>query len=102
MRARKPGPLYRRVVWWLLGYLALLSIAVFSVGNYVHEHAEHAAWRAFVERAKLGRAVAELERDMRFVWLEDLRAGFGRWAKLRGLLRRAAPAPLRTAPPPPR
>ena len=42
MKARKPGPLYRRVVWWLLGYLALLSIAVFSVGNYVHEHAEHA------------------------------------------------------------
>ena len=42
--------------------------------------------RAFVERAKLGRVVAELERDMRFVWLEDLRAGFGRVAKLRGLL----------------
>ncbi|HAL22731.1 MAG TPA: two-component sensor histidine kinase [Stenotrophomonas sp.] len=47
-RARKPGPLYRRVVWWLLGYLALLSLAVFSVGNYVHEHAEHAAWRALL------------------------------------------------------
>ena len=58
MRARKPGPLYRRVVWWLLGYLALLSIAVFSVGNYVHEHAEHAAWRALLVPPRAGRATS--------------------------------------------
>ena len=42
--------------------------------------------RAFVERAKLGAAVAQMEREVRFVWVEDLRAGFGRAAKLRGLL----------------
>ena len=28
MKARKPGPLYRRVVWWLLGYLALLFLHI--------------------------------------------------------------------------
>ncbi len=42
--------------------------------------------RAFVERAKLGAAVAAMERDVRFLWLEDVRAGLGRAAKLRGLL----------------
>ncbi len=42
--------------------------------------------RAFVERAKLAPAVARMEQELRFVWLEDLRAGFGRIAKLRGLL----------------
>ncbi len=41
--------------------------------------------RAFVDRAKLGAAVTAMEREVRFVWLEDLRAGFGRTAKLRGL-----------------
>ncbi len=42
--------------------------------------------RAFVERAKLGPAVARMEGQVRFVWLEDLRAGFGWAAKLRGAL----------------
>ena len=42
--------------------------------------------RAFVERAKLGATVAAMERDVRFLWLEDVRAGLGRAAKLRGLL----------------
>ena len=31
MKPRKPAPLHRRLVWWLLGYLALISLAVFSV-----------------------------------------------------------------------
>ena len=42
--------------------------------------------RAFVERAKLGAVVAQMQRQVEFVWLEDVRAGLGRAAKLRGLL----------------
>ncbi len=40
--------------------------------------------RAFVERGKLGPAVARMETQVRFVWLEDLRAELGLAAKLRG------------------
>ncbi len=40
--------------------------------------------RAFVERGKLGPAVARMEGQVRFVWLEDVRAGLGLAAKLRG------------------
>ncbi len=40
--------------------------------------------RAFVERGKLGPAVARMEGQARFVWLEDVRAGLGLGAKLRG------------------
>ena len=42
--------------------------------------------RAFVERGKLGPAVARMEGQVRFVWLEDVRAGLGPVAKLRGWL----------------
>ncbi len=40
--------------------------------------------RAFVERAKLGSAVARMEQEVRFVWLDDIRADLGAAAKLRG------------------
>ncbi len=40
--------------------------------------------RAFVERGKLHPAVARMQRHVRFVWLEDVRAEFGIAAKLRG------------------
>ncbi len=42
--------------------------------------------RAFVERAKLGAVVERMAGEVRFVWLEDVRAGLGLGAKLRGLL----------------
>lgn len=70
MKARKPGPLYRRVVWWLLGYLALLSVAVFSVGNYVHEHAEHAAWRALLN-SELDSIVEHAEHEPHYRWQDS-------------------------------
>ena len=41
--------------------------------------------RAFVERAKLGAVVERMERQVRFVWLEDVRATLGLRAKLRGM-----------------
>ena len=42
--------------------------------------------RAFVERAKLGPVVERMAGQVRFVWLEDVRAGLGLPAKLRGLI----------------
>jgi acyl-[acyl-carrier-protein]-phospholipid O-acyltransferase/long-chain-fatty-acid--[acyl-carrier-protein] ligase len=39
--------------------------------------------RTFVEKAKLGRTVERMARDVRFVWLEDVRAGIGLADKLR-------------------
>ncbi len=40
--------------------------------------------RSFIERGKLGPTVARMEGQVRFVWLEDVRAGLGPLAKLRG------------------
>ena len=40
--------------------------------------------RAFIERGKLGPAVARMAPSVQFVWLEDVRAGLGLFAKLRG------------------
>ncbi len=40
--------------------------------------------RAFVDRGKLGTVVARMETQVRFLWLEDLRADIGTVAKLRG------------------
>ena len=40
--------------------------------------------RTFVERGKLGKIVAAMEGQVRFVWLEDVRASLGTMAKLRG------------------
>ena len=40
--------------------------------------------RAFVEKGKLETVVALMERQVSFVWLEDVRAGLGAWTKLRG------------------
>ena len=41
--------------------------------------------RLFVEKGKLGRVVAAMEGQVRFVWMEDVRAGIGRGAKLRAM-----------------
>ncbi|WMJ70104.1 HAMP domain-containing sensor histidine kinase [Stenotrophomonas sp. 24(2023)] len=68
--ARKPGPLSRRVAWWLLGYLALISLAVFSVGNYVHEHAEHAAWRALLN-SELDSIVEHVKHEPHYRWQDS-------------------------------
>ncbi len=67
MRLPRPAPLHRRLIWWLLGYLALISLAVFSVGNYVHEHAEHAAWRALLN-TELDSIVKHIEQDASYRW----------------------------------
>ncbi|WP_315389966.1 HAMP domain-containing sensor histidine kinase [uncultured Stenotrophomonas sp.] len=70
MSLRKPAPLHRRLVWWLLGYLGLISLAVFSVGNYVHEHAEHAAWRALLN-SELDSIVSHIEHEPHYRWQDS-------------------------------
>jgi acyl-[acyl-carrier-protein]-phospholipid O-acyltransferase/long-chain-fatty-acid--[acyl-carrier-protein] ligase len=42
--------------------------------------------RAFVEKAKLEKTIAAMETELRFVWLDDVRAGLTTKHKLRGLL----------------
>jgi len=57
--------------------------------------------RLFVERGKLGPAVARMDGRVRFIWLEDLRAGLSRRDKLRGwfMARRARTLPGASLPP---
>ncbi len=69
-RPPKPAPMHRRMVWWLLGYLALISLAVFSVGNYVHEHAEHSAWRALLN-SELDSIVNHIEHEPHYRWQDS-------------------------------
>ena len=47
--------------------------------------------RAFVTQAKLGPVIAEMEKEVRIVWLDDLRATIGFKDKLAGLIRRGPP-----------
>ena len=68
--ASRPAPLHRRVLGWLLAYLALISLAVFGVGNNVHEHAEHAAWRALLN-SELDSIIAHSERDPHYRWQDS-------------------------------
>ncbi len=47
--------------------------------------------RAFVKQAKLEALAEELSSDVRFVWLDDLRASVSAFDKARGFLRRSRP-----------
>ena len=47
--------------------------------------------RAFVTQAKLGPVIEELEKQVKIVWLDDVRAQFGLVSKIRGYLHRARP-----------
>lgn len=58
------------MVWWLLAYLAMISLAVFSVGNYVHEHAEHSAWRALLN-SELDSILHHIENEPGYRWQDS-------------------------------
>src|SRR5262245_4770139 len=47
--------------------------------------------RAFIERGKLGALIESLEKDVRFVYLEDVRATIRTADKIRGMLRKNRP-----------
>ncbi len=66
----RPAPLHRRLLLWLLAYLGLISLAVFGVGNNVHEHAEHAAWRALLN-SELDSIVDHSGRDPLYRWQDS-------------------------------
>ncbi|MEM6711860.1 MAG: acyl-[ACP]--phospholipid O-acyltransferase [Pseudomonadota bacterium] len=53
--------------------------------------------RAFVEQAKLEAVVADLEQQVRFIWLDDVRAQISFIDKLRGLATRTRPLVQRQA-----
>jgi hypothetical protein len=46
------------------------AVAVFSVGNYVHEHAEHAAWRALLN-SELDSIVEHVEHEPHYRWQDS-------------------------------
>jgi signal transduction histidine kinase len=67
--SRRPT-LRRKLLGWLLGYLALVTVVVFSAANYVHEHAEHAVWRAMLN-TELDRVVSRLRQDVNYQWQDS-------------------------------
>ncbi len=50
--------------------------------------------RGFITRGRMERSIAQMEGTVRFLWLEDIRAGLGRAARLRGLFDMARAAGL--------
>jgi acyl-[acyl-carrier-protein]-phospholipid O-acyltransferase/long-chain-fatty-acid--[acyl-carrier-protein] ligase len=53
--------------------------------------------RAFIEQAKLGPVIAEMEKQVKIVWLDDLRTEVGLGDKIKGYLHKAKPLAKRKA-----
>lgn len=66
---RRPT-LRRKLLGWLLGYLALVTVVVFAAANYVHEHAEHAVWRAMLN-TELDRVIGHLRQQPGYHWQDS-------------------------------
>ena len=66
----KRRTLQRKLLLWLAGYLALLTVAVFSAANYVHEHAEHGVWRALLN-SELDSILAHKRTDPVYHWQDS-------------------------------
>ncbi|WP_305805412.1 HAMP domain-containing sensor histidine kinase [Stenotrophomonas sp. YIM B06876] len=66
----KRPTLRRKLLGWLVGYLALLTLVVFSAANYVHEHAEHSVWRALLN-SELDSIVAHMRTDPHYRWQDS-------------------------------
>ncbi|WP_205932565.1 hypothetical protein, partial [Pseudomonas viridiflava] len=45
-------------------------LVVFSVGNYVHEHAEHSVWRALLN-SELDSVVSHIEHEPHYRWQDS-------------------------------
>jgi signal transduction histidine kinase len=67
----RPRPtLRRKLLGWLLGYLALVTLVVFAAANYVHEHAEHGVWRAMLN-SELDRVSSHLRQQPDYLWQDS-------------------------------
>lgn len=64
------APLRRKLLGWLIVYLALVTVVVFSAGNYVHERAEHAVWRALLN-TELDSVLAHTRSDSHYHWQDS-------------------------------
>lgn len=59
--------LYWCMVWWLLGYLVLILLVVFSVGNYVYEYVEYLVW-CVLFNFELDSIVNYIEYELYYCW----------------------------------
>ena len=66
----KRPTLRRKLLGWLLLYLGLLTLVVFSAANYVHERAEHAVWRALLN-SELDSVLANKRSDPDYRWQDS-------------------------------
>ncbi len=64
------SPLRRKLLGWLIVYLALVTVVVFSAGNYVHERAEHAVWRALLN-TELDSVLAHTRSESHYHWQDS-------------------------------
>ena len=66
----KRRTLRSKLLGWLLLYLGLLTLVVFSAANYVHERAEHAVWRALLN-SELDSVLANKRTDPDYRWQDS-------------------------------
>ncbi|KRG39972.1 histidine kinase [Stenotrophomonas pictorum JCM 9942] len=62
--------LRRKLLGWLAVYVALVTLAVFSAANYVHERAEHAVWRALLN-TELDSVIGHMRSDPDYRWQDS-------------------------------
>ena len=60
----------RRTIQWLLGYVALATIALFAAVYFVHERAEHAVWSALLG-TELDSIVARSRAEPGYQWQDS-------------------------------
>lgn len=66
---RRPT-LRRKLLGWFAAYVALVTLVVFSAANYVHEHAEHAVWRALLN-TELDSIIGHMRSDPGYRWQDS-------------------------------
>ena len=62
--------LKRRILLWLVSYVALLSAMLAVSGHVVHEHAEHLVWRALLE-SEIDNVVARTASQPDYRWQDS-------------------------------
>lgn len=75
----RPRPrLRRRLLGWLLAYVALLSLALVVAGLVLHEHAERTVWRSLLH-AEMNRYLQRSEEEPGYRWRDDNDLRLYRW-----------------------